>query len=176
MPENEIENEKQKQVPPPAKEEGIDTFLKAAKEVKEGMVSKEDFEKLKEENKKLTQFIVEGGDNPVDEKIEKRSKAELLKVLENEDTNNLDYTKAALELRDLVMDEGGADPFLPKSSQNPITTVDIEGAERVAKVLKECVEEADGDPETFNFLFGKRVNDSSPILNAKVKAMTKRGK
>lgn len=154
----------------------IDEFLEAAKEVKKNTVPQEEFDKVKSENTKLKEFILEGGNSPVAPETPKRSRAELLKVIENEDSNNLEFTKASLELRQQVLDEGGRDPFLPNSSQTPITTADVEGAERVASVLQECVDESEGDPETFNFLFGKRVNDSSPLLNAKVKAMAKKGK
>lgn len=176
MPENETKlNEQQKNVADPKKEEGIDTFLKAAEDVRKNTVSKEEYEKVKTENKKLTEFILEGGDetSKTSTKPEVRSKAELQKVLANEETNNLEYTKAALELRQQLIDEGKRDPFLPNSSQIPTTSIDVEGAEKVAKVLQECVDESEGDPETFNFLFGKRVNDSSPLLNAKVRKASK---
>lgn len=171
MPENETKLDEQQKVANQKKEEEIDTFLKAAEDVRKNTVSKEEFDKLKAENKKLTEFIVEGGDgtSKASTKPEVRSKAELQKVLANEETNNYEYAKAALELRKQLIDEGKRDPFLPNSSQIPTTSVDVEGAEKVAKVLQECVDESEGDPETFNFLFGKRVNDSSPLLNAKVR-------
>ena len=173
MSEKEIINETK---PEEQQKESVDVFLEAAKKVKEDTVPKAEYDKVVADNKKLADYILEGGDgDKPQEQVKERTKAELLGVLENEDSNNLEYTKAALELRQKVIDEGGRDPFLPNSSQQPITSVDVEGAEKVAQVLQECVDECGGDPATFNFLFDKRVKDSSPLLNAAVKARA-RGK
>ena len=174
------ENEKQinETKPEEQKKESIDEFLKAADEVRKDTVSKAEYEKVVADNKKLTKFIIEGGDDPAAKpqaEVKEPTKAELLKVLEDEDTNNLEYTKAALKLRQKVIDDGGRDPFLPNSSQTPVTSVDVEGAEKVAKVLQECIDASGDDPETFNFEFERRVNDTSPLLSAKVKARA-RGK
>lgn len=163
---------------PQKQEENIDVFLKAAKEVKEDTVPKAFADKQQEQIEKLTRYIVEGRDDEQISKPEKvRTTAELKQVLADEKTNNLEYAKAALELRKQVMERGEADPFLPKSTHTPVTSIDVEGAEKVATVLQECVDQCDGDPATFNFLFEKRLNDDSPLLAAKMKAHAKaRGK
>ena len=175
MPET---NETKKNETPQKQEENIDLFLKAAKEVKEDTVPKAVADKQQEQIEKLTRYIVEGGDGTQTTVVEKaRTPAELKKILADENTNNLEYAKAALELRKQVIDSGEADPFLPKSTHTPVTSIDVEGAEKVATVLQECVDQCDGDPATFNFLFEKRLNDDSPLLAAKMKAQAKaRGK
>jgi len=173
LEENETKLNEQKQEQP---KESVDVFLEAAKEVRKETVSKAEYDKLKADNQKLTQFIVEGGDastiKPSSE-VKEPSKAELKKILADENTNNLDYVKAALKLRQTVIDEGGRDPFLPNSSQHPITSADVEGAEKVATVLQECVDASGNDPDVFNFEFERRVNDTSPLISAKVKARAK---
>lgn len=175
---NENENEK---TAPEVKQEGgsAEELIKKIDEMKQNTVSKELYEAEKETNRKLAEYIMDGkGENPLAnaEKQKELSKDELKKILASEDTNNLEYAKASLALRKKVMDEGGRDPFLPVSSQQPITSIDVEGAEKVAKVLQECVDEADGDPETFTFLFGKRINETSPLLNAKTRKAAGKGK
>ena len=170
------ETKKNEQITPPAAD-NVDVFLEAAKKVKEDTVPKAEFDKANERIKKLTEFIVEGGDGSQPQQAPKaRTTAELKKVLSNENTNNLEYVKAALELRKQVMDRGEADPFLPKSTHTPVTSIDVEGAEKVATVLQECVDQSGDDPDTFNFLFEKRLNDDSPLLAAKLKAQAKKSK
>lgn len=175
---NENENEK---TTPESKQEGgsAEELIKKIDDLKQNTVSKDLYEAEKETNRKLAEYIMDGkGENPLAnaEKQKELSKDKLKKILASEDTNNLEYAKASLALRKKVMDEGGRDPFLPVSSQQPITSIDVEGAEKVAKVLQECVDEADGDPETFTFLFGKRINETSPLLNAKTRKAAGKGK
>ena len=179
------ENENEKTDPKESKKEAshesssAEELIKKIDDMKQNTVSKELYEAEKETVRKLAEYVMDGkGENPLAnaEKQKELSKDELKKILTNEDTNNLEYAKASLALRKKVMDEGGRDPFLPVSTQQPITSIDVEGAEKVAKVLQECVDEANGDPDTFTFLFGKRINETSPILNAKARKAAGKGK
>ena len=60
------------------------------------------------------------------------------------------------------MDLGIQDPFVPNSPMGPDDN-DFNTAEKVAKVLKECVDEANGNPATFRNLFEQAVRDDSKI-------------
>lgn len=57
------------------------------------------------------------------------------------------------------MAEGKPDPFLPVGNQIAPTDDDIAAAERVAKVLQECVDYADGDSAVFTNELQRRTID-----------------
>ena len=163
------ENEKkpveaEEKLTPPADEEGVDTFLKAAKKLKEDSVSKEEFEKVKSENQKLLDFIMEGKELPqIDDKSNSiPSIAELQKIRHNPDATNLDYVKASLELREHFIKEKGLDPFASKDEE-------IESAKRTAEYLQKMVDEAAGDPKKFNFLLESKIAEDDPALAAALK-------
>ena len=63
--------------------------------------------------------------------------------------SNLDYWTKALQLRSAVIEGGGVDPFLPYGKNIAPTNEDIETANRVAKVVAECIEYAEGDSAVF---------------------------
>jgi hypothetical protein len=47
------------------------------------------------------------------------------------------------------MDEGGDDPFVPHGRKVVIEQSDYDAAERVADVLQQCIDYADGDNAVF---------------------------
>ena len=73
------------------------------------------------------------------------------------DLNNLDYITKTLELRQAIIDKGGLDPFVPIGHKVSPTANDFEAAERVANVLQECVDEANGDSQTFTAALQRRI-------------------
>lgn len=153
-----IENEK-------LGEEGTDTapdYLKVIEDLKSSTVSKEDYRKLREENKRLLQSLA-NGEKP--EKIYEKPKIEdLRKDLFGKDLTNLEFAEKALELREALMEDGQNDPFLPYGKKTLPTDQDIEGANRVAEVLKDCIEYADGDPSVFTAELQRRTIDTSPSV------------
>lgn len=148
-------------------EKSVDTFLKAAKEVKEGSVSKEQYESLLEDNKKLTQFILEGKELPaIDKEAPTPSIAELQKIRTNPDATNLEYVSACLGIRKQLIKEKGIDPFALKDEER-------ESAERTANALQELVDQADGDPKKFNFLLESNMANDDPTFIAALKKRAK---
>lgn len=122
-------------------------YIEAIKEMKANSVSKEDYNKLKEENKKLLQAVVNGETI----EIEKQKPVDIKEIRKRFITaeSTLDGVTAALELRDAVMAAGGKDPFLPAGKKIVATEDDIKTAERVAEGFRHCVEYAEGDPQIF---------------------------
>ena len=130
-------------------------YLKVINDLKQNTVSREDYEKLREENKMLLDNIANNipvnteqqqpEEKPVD--IDKLRK-ELFNS-ENQDMTNLDYITKAMELRKAIMDKGGADPFLPSGKNIMPTDEDIKTANRVAEVYQHCIDVADGNPDIF---------------------------
>lgn len=142
-------------------------YIEAIKEMKQNSVSKEAYEKLKQENKQLLDSIINGTElsqqnikveEPVDIK-------QLRNNLFNQDGDltNLDYISSALKLRDELIKKGEKDPFLPVGEKIIPTDEDVQTANRVAAILQDCVDYADGDSAIFTTELQRVMIDSSPM-------------
>lgn len=133
-------------------------YITAIKELKENSVDKSKYEKLRLENKKLLDSIVNG--TPVEVKVEdKKSIEELREAYLKEDQSNLEYITNTLKLREAIISEGNPDPFLPIGQQIMPTDSDIATAQKVADVLQECVDYAEGDSAVFTNELQRRLVD-----------------
>lgn len=144
---------------------GNDNYIEALKEMKENSVPKKAYIKLKEENKQLLQSLVNGETRESESPVEKVDVDELRNDIFNKDLNNLDYIKKTLKFREELINRGEKDPFLPYGKNILPTDDDIEKAEKVANVLQECVDIADGDSDIFTNELQRRLVD--PILPRK---------
>ena len=135
-------------------------YIEAIKEIKENSVDKSLYEELREKNKQLIKALATG-QTLEDEKEEavdiKKLRAELYS--EDSDLSNLEYAKKTLELRDALIAEGGRDPFLPWGEKIIPTQQDVEAANRVYEVMKECIDYADGDNAVFTNELQRRTID-----------------
>lgn len=143
-------------------DENVD-YLEAINTLKETTVPKEQYSKLKEENKRLLDALVSG------EQIEVETEtpvdvAELRKSLFNGDKelSNLEYVTKALELRKALIDKGERDLFLPVGNQITDTAEMISKAQNVADVLQECVNFAQGDSGIFTAQLQRILKDPLP--------------
>lgn len=134
-------------------------YLAAINELKQNSVNREDYDKLKAENKKLLDSIVNG--TPAGEQTmpEGKSIEELRAAYLKEDQSNLEYISNALKLREALMAEGKPDPFLPIGEQILPTDEDVAKAQHVAEVLQECVDYAEGDSNVFTNELQRRLVD-----------------
>ena len=145
-------------------EDNTQDYLAAIKELKEKSVDRSEYDKLRAENKKLIDAVVNGQSGQEEPVFTKHSK-EQIDDLRNElfnsprELNNLEYITKAMELREALMENGEPDPFLPVGKQISPTRDDLEGAEKVAQVYKECIEYAEGDSEVFTNELMRRTRD-----------------
>jgi hypothetical protein len=133
-------------------------YLAAINELKQNSVDRESYEKLKAENKKLLDSIVNGTEVAVPQE-EKKSVEELRAAYLKEDQSNLEYITNALKLREALMAEGKPDPFLPIGEQILPTDEDVATANKVANILQECVDYAEGDSNVFTNELQRRLVD-----------------
>ena len=134
-------------------------YIEALNQLKQNSVDKADYEKLKAENKKLLDSIVNGTEVALPA-VEKSSIQELREKLAGSSENNmssLEYAETALKLRQRLIEEGHEDPFVPHGSQYSPTQIDYDRADRVAAVLQECVDNAEGDDASFLAELKKRL-------------------
>ena len=133
-------------------------YLAAINELKQNSVNREDYNKLKAENKKLLDSIVNG--TPVEvQSPQRKSIEELRAAYLKEDQTNLEYISNTLKLREALISEGKPDPFLPIGEQILPTDEDIAAANKVAAVLQECVDYAEGDSAVFTNELQRRLVD-----------------
>ena len=99
-------------------------YLAAINELKQNSVNREDYNKLKAENKKLLDSIVNGV--PVEvQSPQRKSIEELRAAYLKEDQTNLEYISNTLKLREALIAEGKPDPFLPIGEQIMPTDEDV---------------------------------------------------
>ena len=145
-------------------EDNTQDYLAAIKELKEKSVDRSEYDKLRAENKKLIDAVVNGQPGQEEPAAVKHSK-EQIDELRNDlfnspkELSNLEYVTKAMELREALMENGEPDPFLPVGKQISPTRDDLEGAEKVAQVYRECIDYAEGDSEVFTNELMRRTRD-----------------
>ena len=145
-------------------EDNTQDYLAAIKELKEKSVDRSEYDKLRAENKKLIDAVVNGQPGQEEQAVVKHSK-EQIDELRNDlfnspkELSNLEYVTKAMELREALMENGEPDPFLPVGKQISPTRDDLEGAEKVAQVYRECIDYAEGDSEVFTNELMRRTRD-----------------
>jgi hypothetical protein len=138
-------------------------YIAALNEMKQNSVSKEQYQKLKDDNKKLLDALV--SNKQIDIPEEKPVNVDELrtKLFKNEQgLSNLEFIDTALQLRDALIAKGEPDPFLPIGSKVQPDYDMVEKADNVAKCLKEMVDFAEGDSGIFNAEYQRRVVDTMP--------------
>ena len=145
-------------------EDNTQDYIEAIQTLKQNSVDRSEYDKLRAENKKLIDAVVNGQPGQEEPVFTKHSK-EQIDDLRNElfnspkELNNLEYITKAMELREALMENGEPDPFLPVGKQISPTRDDLEGAEKLAQVYKECIEYAEGDSEVFTNELMRRTRD-----------------
>lgn len=137
-------------------------YIEAIKEMKQNTVDKNTYLKLKEENRKLLQSLVNGEQQEI-QKEEPVDIDQLRNDIFNKESTNLEYITNVLKLRDELIKRGERDPFLPYGKNILPTDEDIATANRVAKALQECVDYADGNSDIFTSELQRITIDSAPI-------------
>lgn len=134
-------------------------YIAAIEDLKASTVSKDVYNKLRAENKKLLDALVSGEQLPTTPE-EKPDINELRKKLFGEEQlSNLEYIETALSLRNSLIEAGERDPFLPYGDKVDITSEQIETAQKVADSLQEMLDFAEGDSGVFTAEYQRRVKD-----------------
>lgn len=142
-------------------------YIETIKKMKDTMVDKTEYDKLKMENKSLLDSIINGNDYDLPEQEEKADVNKLREELFAGDNSNLEFVDKALKLRTELIEKGESDPFLPVGKNIQPTEEDIATANRVAKVLQECVDYAQGDSSVFTTELQRRTIDTNINIKRK---------
>lgn len=135
-------------------------YIAAIKELKEKSVDRQKYDQVVAEKKALLDALVNGEEIQAPNTTRK-SNDEIRKELlvQNSGLSNLDYAKLALELRENLISEGKPDPFVPIGRQYTPTDEDITCANKVATVIQECIDYAEGDNAVFTNELQRRMVD-----------------
>ena len=145
-------------------EDNTQDYIEAIQALKQNSVDRSEYDKLRAENKRLIDAVVNGQPGQEEQVVVKHSK-EQIDDLRNDlfnsprELNNLEFITKTMELREALMENGEPDPFLPVGKQISPTRDDLEGAEKVAQVYRECIEYAEGDSEVFTNELMRRTRD-----------------
>lgn len=141
------------------------TYIDEIQNLRENTVSKDQYEKKCEENRKLIQSLANGTPLPgVEQEPKKPSIDELRKKLANGDQlSNLEYVQTVLDLRNSLIEKGEQDPFVPQGANVKPEATDWATAQRVADAFQSCIDYADGDSEIFTTELMRITKDSAPI-------------
>lgn len=137
-------------------------YIQAINDLKANSVPMDKYLKVKDENKKLLNSLVNGESISQDQVKSRPSMESLRKDLYgsgSDSLTNLDYWTKTLELRDQIIESGKEDPFVPQGHNVVATEEDRAAAQRVADVVKHCIEVADGDSLVFTNELQRRTAD-----------------
>ena len=155
-------------------------YIATINAMKQNSVSREQYEKLKSENKELLNTLINGGQvtNVIEapQKSIQEMRADLFsKEAADKGMTNLEFVEKSLELRDAIIKSGGMDPFLPVGKGIELTRDDYEAAEFTAQQFRECIDIADGNSEVFtNELMRRTVDNSLPTAKTKTNSYYRR--
>lgn len=136
-------------------------YISAINELKANSVDRSKYDSLRAENKRLLDSIVNGQTVELSQVQQpKKDINELRKAVFKDESTNLQYWTNVLDLRDALIENGERDPFLPYGQKILPTNEDIECANRVANVVRECIEYAEGDTEIFTNELQRRMVDT----------------
>ena len=137
-------------------------YIEAIQTLKENSVDRAKYEALRADNKRLLDAVVNG--QTVENTVKPQVDIQALRneLFNKEDQTNLQYVENALKLRTALIESGEQDPFLPYGSKIVPTDEDIATANRVAAVLQECIDYADGDSAIFTNEVQRRTVDTAP--------------
>lgn len=134
-------------------------YIEAIKEIKQNSVSRSSYEKLKQDNKRLMDALIQNKqiETPKKEEIDVKS---IEKRLAERDPRmkSLEGFKLALKLREADLAAGKIDPFISANNKTP-SKEDLESAQRRADIYQECIDYAQGDPALFSQELTRRMVD-----------------
>ena len=142
-------------------------YIEAMAEMRKNMVSKDEYNKIVEENKQLVQAMVNGETIQVANPEPEVDVDALRKEILTKDMTNLEYATKVLDLRNELLRRGENDPFLPYGHNYSLEDNDVISAEKAAQALQHCVDVAQGNPDIFQNELQRVMVDTVPTINKK---------
>ena len=129
-------------------------YLDQIQEMKRTHVSREQYDKIRDENKMLLDTIVQGRslENSSTEEPAKRSIEEIANHIYgpgHEKLKDNELISDLFELRNRIKEEHGIDIAIPNGQKYQFDVNDLAAADRVEEGFKHCLEVSEGDNKIF---------------------------
>lgn len=150
-------------------------YIDTINQLKASTVSREQYDKLRDENKTLLESLVNGKTTETSSteetsKLSARELSDMLSKMSKDGTPNLEYIATSLQYRDAYIEEFGKDPWALTGKDSQPTQQDYIEMEAQAQSLKQLVEIADGNQEVFQREFTRVLTGTSmPNINPKLR-------
>lgn len=142
-------------------------YIQAINDLKASSIPREQYDKLREENKKLLNTLV------TNQQLEQpKPKREIdvqsieRKLSKGSRLSSLEGFQMALDLRQADIDAGRIDPFIDANNKNP-TQQDFERAQERADIYQEIIDYANGDKQLFAQELNRRMRDPAGFIPRK---------
>lgn len=135
-------------------------YIAVIQEMRENTVSRDEYNKLKAENKKLFSALAAG--EKIEVPKEPTKTIDELRADVRKAESSLDGWKACLALRDAVLEKTGQDVFVATGTKIIPTDEDRTKATHVAETVKGWIEESGDDPFVFANIMSRNIIDSVP--------------
>lgn len=137
-----------------------DDYLTNLTALRNATVSKDEYERLKEENRKLADALANGlpyerNDEPDKVPVDIDALRKKLYVDHKYDTN-IEFFTDLLTLRAALIEKGDADPFLPTNPEYIPNDNDSDRAQFIADEIQAAIDYAEGSNEVFNVELQRR--------------------
>lgn len=145
-------------------EESVDVqkYLDTINELKNNTVSKEDYYKLKDENKTLLNSIMDGTATASAEAASPTAQELRNKLFgkDHEKLSDIEYIESLCDLRDILLKETGTDFMAPTGTQYAADYNDLQTSNKVYNGFRHCLQVADGNEEIFSQEISRITNDT----------------
>lgn len=137
-------------------------YIAKIQELKNSTVSRNEYDSLRADNKRLLDAIVNGQGHVTDNQPAPEPEVDV-QALRNRlyggkfDGTDLEYWTKTLQLRSALMKQGYEDPAVGRGSKTTPTEIDYQLCQQTCDAIQEMVDFADGDPAVFRAEYMRRV-------------------
>ena len=151
-------------------EQGMEQdYLVQIQEMKKYSVSREVYDKMRDENKRLLEAIVNGEqlDQKQAETPKMRTPDEVYQdfVVSDKPRSNVERAKLWIEYRESCKAAGEPDPYVSNGTKIKPTAAELESVDRTQAALEHCIEYSGGNDAIFTNELNRILIDTNPFYS-----------
>ena len=151
-------------------EQGMEQdYLAQIQEMKKNSVSREAYDKMRDENKRLLDAIVNGTDLKQEQteqpKMRTPDEVYIDFVVSDKPRSNVERAKLWIEYRESCKAAGEPDPYVSNGTKVKPTAAEIESVDRTQAALEHCIEYSGGNDAIFTNELNRILVDTNPFYS-----------
>lgn len=151
-------------------EQGMEQdYLAQIQEMKKNSVSREAYDKMRDENKRLLDAIVNGTDLKQEQaeapKMRTPDEVYLDFIVSDKPRSNVERAKLWIEYRESCKAAGEPDPYVSNGTKVKPTAAEIESVDRTQAALEHCIEYSGGNDAIFTNELNRILVDTNPFYS-----------